>query len=43
MNADNAPHQADLLILNAEDYRELPYYFGANNVYSTIKRGVALT
>jgi imidazolonepropionase len=29
--------QADLLILNVQDYRELPYYFGANNVYKTIK------
>jgi len=29
--------QGDLLILNAEDYRELPYYFGTNNVHTTIK------
>jgi imidazolonepropionase len=29
--------QADLLILNIQDYRELPYYFGTNNVYKTIK------
>ena len=29
--------QGDLLILNAEDYRELPYYFGTNNVRTTIK------
>jgi imidazolonepropionase len=29
--------QADLLILNVSDYRELPYYFGANNVHMTIK------
>jgi len=35
--------QADLLILNVQDYRELPYYFGANNVSVTLKRGVALT
>jgi imidazolonepropionase len=35
--------QADLLILNVEDYRELPYYFGANNVHLTIKRGVTLS
>ncbi|MGO4884936.1 MAG: imidazolonepropionase [Bryobacteraceae bacterium] len=34
--------QADLLILNAEDYRELPYYFGANNVSVTMKRGAVL-
>jgi imidazolonepropionase len=29
--------QGDVLILNAEDYRELPYYFGTNNVHTTIK------
>ncbi|HTQ53947.1 MAG TPA: imidazolonepropionase [Bryobacteraceae bacterium] len=35
--------QADLAILNAGDYRELPYYFGTNNVHHTIKRGVILS
>jgi imidazolonepropionase len=35
--------QADLLLLNVSDYRELPYYFGSNNVHLTIKRGVTLT
>lgn len=34
--------QADLLVLNVSDYRELPYYFGGNNVRATIKRGVTL-
>jgi imidazolonepropionase len=34
--------QADLLILNVQDYRELPYYFGSNNVKLTIKGGRAL-
>jgi imidazolonepropionase len=29
--------QGDLLVLNASDYRELPYYFGTNNVRTTIK------
>jgi imidazolonepropionase len=29
--------QGDLLVMNASDYRELPYYFGANNVRTTIK------
>ena len=29
--------QGNLLLLNASDYRELPYYFGANNVHMTIK------
>jgi imidazolonepropionase len=35
--------QADLLLLNVADYRELPYYFGCNNVHHTIKRGVTLS
>src|ERR1017187_5885247 len=34
--------QADLLLLNVFDYRELPYYFGANNVHATMKRGMPL-
>ena len=34
--------QGDLLVLNASDYRELPYYFGTNNVHLTIKRGTRL-
>jgi imidazolonepropionase len=29
--------QADLLLLTVADYRELPYYFGTNNVHMTIK------
>jgi len=33
---------ADLLLLNASDYREIPYYFGVNPVYQTIKRGEIL-
>lgn len=32
----------DLLVLNVQDYRELPYYFGTNNVHTTMKRGVIL-
>ena len=35
--------QADLLVLNVEDYRELPYYFGCNNVHLTVKRGEILS
>jgi imidazolonepropionase len=31
--------QADLIVLDASDYRELPYYFGANHVQLTIKQG----
>jgi imidazolonepropionase len=30
---------ADLLVLDAEDYRELPYWFGMSPVAATIKRG----
>ncbi len=30
---------ADLLLLNTSDYRELPYHFGMNQVHLTIKRG----
>lgn len=33
---------ADLLLLNASDYREVPYYFGVNSVHLTIKRGAIL-
>ncbi|MGD0363963.1 MAG: imidazolonepropionase [Bryobacteraceae bacterium] len=35
--------QADLLILDVSDYRELPYYFGSNNVKLTMKRGALIT
>jgi imidazolonepropionase len=34
-----AGKQADLLILNAPDYRELAYWFGANLVETVVKRG----
>ena len=30
---------ADLIVLDAEDHRELPYWFGMNPVAATIKRG----
>jgi imidazolonepropionase len=33
---------ADLLLLNASDYREIPYHFGMNQVYMTIKRGAVV-
>jgi imidazolonepropionase len=38
-----AGKQADLLVLSVSDYRELPYYFGANHVRTTLKRGVVLS
>jgi imidazolonepropionase len=33
---------ADLIVLNASDYREIPYRFGANLVSRTVKRGVTI-
>ena len=33
---------ADLIVLNASDYREIPYHFGANPVNRTVKRGVTV-
>lgn len=37
-----AGKQADFLVLNVSDYREIPYYFGASHVRATFKRGVAI-
>jgi len=34
--------QADVILLNAHDYRELPYHFGVNLVALTIKNGVVI-
>jgi imidazolonepropionase len=34
--------QADVIVLAAEDYRELPYYFGVNLIAMTIKRGAVI-
>lgn len=31
--------QADLAIFDVEDYREIPYYFGVNKCWMTVKRG----
>ncbi|HEY8716612.1 MAG TPA: imidazolonepropionase [Candidatus Acidoferrum sp.] len=31
--------QADVAVFEVDDYREIPYYFGMNNCYATIKRG----
>lgn len=33
---------ADLAIFDVADYREIPYYFGVNTCWMTIKRGVAV-
>ena len=34
--------QADLVILDCEDYRQIPYFFGVNHVRAVVKRGVRL-
>jgi imidazolonepropionase len=31
--------QADIAVFNVADYREIPYYFGVNHCWMTIKRG----
>jgi len=33
--------QADIAILDAEDYREIPYYFGVNKVLDDAQEGPA--
>ncbi len=33
--------QADLLVLDTEDYRDMFYFYGENHVHTVIKRGVA--
>ena len=33
---------ADLIVLNASDYREIPHHFGVNLVNRTVKRGVTI-
>jgi imidazolonepropionase len=34
--------QADLAIFDVADYREIPYYFGENTCWKTLKRGVVI-
>jgi imidazolonepropionase len=34
-----AGKQADLIVLDVEDYREIPYYFAVNHCVMTVKRG----
>jgi imidazolonepropionase len=31
--------QADIAIFEVEDYREIPYYFGVNKCWMTLKKG----
>ena len=32
-------NEADVAIFDVEDYREIPYYFGVNKCWMTIKNG----
>jgi len=34
--------QADIAIFDLDDYREIPYYFGVNHCWTTLKRGKAM-
>src|SRR4029077_14623265 len=34
-----AGKQADIAIFDVEDYREIPYYFGVNKCWMTLKKG----
>jgi imidazolonepropionase len=34
-----AGKQADLIVLDVDDYREIPYYFAVNHCVKTVKRG----
>jgi imidazolonepropionase len=31
--------QADLVVMNVDDYRKIPYYFGVNHCAMTVKHG----
>ncbi len=34
--------QADIVLMNADDYREIPYFFGVNHCALTIKKGTVV-
>jgi imidazolonepropionase len=34
-----AGKQADVAVFDLEDYREIPYYFGVNKCWMTLKKG----
>jgi imidazolonepropionase len=34
--------QADLVLFDCQDYREIPYFYGVNHVRSVIKRGIVV-
>ncbi len=35
--------QADLVVMDVSDYREIPYYFGVNHVHLTMQRGAIVS
>jgi len=37
-----AGKQADVVIYNASDYRQIPYHYGVNHVWKVVKNGVVL-
>ena len=39
--ADRDPYRvtADIAVFEVEDYREIPYYFGVNKCWMTLKKG----
>jgi imidazolonepropionase len=39
MGSLEAGKQADLIVLDVDDYREIPYYFAVNHCVTTVKRG----
>jgi imidazolonepropionase len=34
-----AGKQADIVVFDVNDYREIPYYFGVNRCWMTLKKG----
>jgi imidazolonepropionase len=39
MGSLEAGKQADLIVMNLDDYRKIPYYFGWNHCLTTVKQG----
>jgi imidazolonepropionase len=35
--------QADIIVLDVSDYREIPYYFGMNHCRMTVKAGAVVS
>jgi imidazolonepropionase len=34
--------QADIAVFGVADYREIPYYFGVDHCWMTLKRGIVI-